>query len=80
MKNVIEVSWVPEKEYGYGAAMRVVASTHPRFFVGSRFDWGFASIATQEDGYQLRIYPMTAHVKAQIKAQIKAQEKPSNSK
>lgn len=46
----IVVQWVKEEEFGYGKAMRVVESNHPRFVVGSRFDYGFFNIASEE-GY-----------------------------
>ncbi len=39
--SIIIVKWVPEKEYGYGKAMRVIESDHKRFTKGSRFDYGF---------------------------------------
>jgi hypothetical protein len=56
MKTII-VKWVPEKNYGYGKAMRVVESGHKRFVVGSRFDFGFFSIATDE-GYTIVSLPL----------------------
>lgn len=56
MKFII-VQWVPETEFGYGKAMRVIASNHPRFAVGSRFDYGFFGVATDE-GYIITSYPM----------------------
>ena len=56
MKNII-VKWVPEKEYGYGKAMRVIESDHERFIEGSRFDFGFFSIATDE-GYTIISLPI----------------------
>lgn len=56
MKTIV-VKWVPEETYGYGKAMRVLASDHPRFTVGSRFDFGFMSIATDE-GYTIVSLPM----------------------
>lgn len=55
--NVIVVQWVKEKEWGYGKAMRVITSTHERFIVGSRFDFGFFSIATDE-GYVIISLPL----------------------
>lgn len=57
MKNIV-VIWVPE-EGGYEFAMRVIASTHPRFSVGTRFDYGFFNIATRE-GYTITSYPYAA--------------------
>ena len=56
MKNII-VKWVPEEGLGYGKAMRVIESDHERFIVGSRFDFGFFSIATDE-GYTIISLPM----------------------
>ena len=56
MKTII-VKWVKEEAYGYGKAMRVAASDHPRFVPGSRFDYGFFNIATDE-GYTIISLPM----------------------
>ena len=56
MKTII-VKWVPEKEFGYGKAMRVVESDHGNFTKGSRFDFGFFGIATDE-GYTIISLPM----------------------
>tara|TARA_R110000868_G_scaffold1729_2_gene13876 strand:- start:5161 stop:5334 length:174 start_codon:yes stop_codon:yes gene_type:complete len=56
MKTII-VQWVPEETYGYGKAMRVISSSHKRFTVGSRFDYGFFSIATDE-GYTIVSLPI----------------------
>lgn len=56
MKFII-VKWVPEETLGYGKAMRVVSSNHERFIVGSRFDFGSFSIATDE-GYTVISFPM----------------------
>ena len=53
----ITVKWVKEEKFGYGMAMRVIESTHERFVVGSRFDFGFFSIATEE-GYEILSLPM----------------------
>lgn len=55
--KVIIVRWVKEDEFGYGKAMRVIESDHPRFTKGSRFDFGFMSIATDE-GYTIISLPM----------------------
>lgn len=52
----IVVKWVPEEEFGYGKAMRVIESDHERFTVGSRFDFGFFRIAT-DDGYTIISLP-----------------------
>ena len=56
MKTII-VKWVPEQAFGYGKAMRVIVSDHPRFTPGSRFDFGFMDIATDE-GYTVISLPM----------------------
>ena len=56
MKTIV-VKWVKEEQWGYGKAMRVIESTHPRFTVGSRFDFGFFSIATDE-GYTIISLPI----------------------
>jgi len=56
MKTII-VKWVEEKEFGYGKAMRVIESDHNRFINGSRFDFGFFGIATDE-GYTIISLPM----------------------
>ena len=55
--STIVVRWVKEDEWGYGKAMRVIVSSHKRFIVGSRFDFGFLSIATDE-GYTIISLPM----------------------
>lgn len=57
MEKTIVVQWVKEEEWGYGKAMRVIESDHARFTVGSRFDFGFFSIATDE-GYKIISLPM----------------------
>ena len=56
MKNII-VKWFPEKKFCYGKEMRVIESDHERFIEGSRFDFGFFSIATDE-GYTIISLPM----------------------
>jgi hypothetical protein len=58
MKYII-VKWVKDEEFGYGKAMRVIASDHPRFSVGTRFDYGFFGIATDE-GYVITSIPMSS--------------------
>jgi len=58
MKTIV-VEWVPEKGTVYDMAMRVIKSDHPRFSVGTRFDFGFFSIATQE-GYKIISLPLKA--------------------
>lgn len=57
MKTII-VKWVEEDTFGYGSAMRVIISDHPRFIVDSRFDYGFFSVATKE-GYTIISIPMS---------------------
>jgi len=37
--------------------MRIIESNHPRFVVGSRFDFGFLQIASGE-GYEITIKPL----------------------
>ena len=44
MKTIV-VRWV-EEEGMYGKAMRVIESGHTRFSQGTRFDFGFFSVAT----------------------------------
>ena len=56
MKTIV-VKWVPEDKYGYGKAMRVIESDHERYSVGTRFDYGFFDIATDE-GYTIISLPM----------------------
>jgi len=56
MKTIV-VKWVPEEQFGYGKAMRVVESDHERFTPGSRFDFGFFGIATDE-GYRIISMPI----------------------
>ncbi len=53
----ITVKWVSEEIFGYKKAMKVIQSDHERFTVGSRFDFGFFSIATDE-GYTIISLPM----------------------
>lgn len=56
MKTIV-VKWVKEEEFGYGKAMRVIESSHERFVKGTRFDYGFFGIATDE-GYTIISLPM----------------------
>jgi len=56
-KRFIEVKWVPETQFGYDKAMRIIKSDHKRFIVGSRFDFGFLDIAVEE-GYSVLINPV----------------------
>ena len=58
MSKVIVVRWVPEETFCSGMAMRVVASDHPRFSTGTRFDFGFFKIATEE-GFAICSLPPT---------------------
>ena len=55
----ITVQWIEENEYGYGKAMCVIASSHPRFTVGTRFDFGFFQIAN-DAGYVITSIPMNS--------------------
>jgi hypothetical protein len=52
----IVVQHRPEESI-YGSAMYVIASSHERFEVGSRFDYGFMGIAVEE-GYTVTVLPM----------------------
>ena len=55
--NKITAKWVETKNDDfYPKEMRVVYSTHERFVVGSRFDFGFLQIASEE-GYVIEILP-----------------------
>jgi hypothetical protein len=67
-ERFIRCVWVVEREWGYGKAMRVVASDHPRFTVGSRFDFGFLDIAVTE-GYRVLIDSVAPHVKHDMEVQ-----------
>lgn len=55
--KIIIVKWVPEETSGYGKAMQVIESNHERFSNGTRFDFGFFSLATDE-GYTILSLPM----------------------
>jgi hypothetical protein len=55
MKFIV-VQHRPEKSI-YGTAMYVIASSHGRFIVESRFDYGFMGIAVEE-GYTVTVLPM----------------------
>lgn len=55
MKTIV-VRWIPENSQ-YEKSMLVIASDHPRFVLGSRFDYGFMGIATDE-GYTVISLPM----------------------
>lgn len=54
MQTII-VKWKTEDSH-YGNAMIVIESTHPRFTKGSRFDFGFFKVATEE-GYTIISLP-----------------------
>ena len=54
--NTIIVEWIKEDDFGYGMAMKVISSDHPRFVKGSRFDFGFMAVATQQ-GYTVISLP-----------------------
>jgi hypothetical protein len=56
MKTII-VRWEEEEEWGYKWVMRVIESDHGMFKKGTRFDFGFFSIATEE-GYTIVSLPM----------------------
>lgn len=56
LSKTIVVKWEKEDTYGYGKAMRVIESSHERFVNGSRFDFGFMSVATDE-GYTIISIP-----------------------
>ena len=55
MKTII-IRWIKEDSF-YETAMRVIESDHPRFSNGTRFDFGFFSVATRE-GYTIISLPM----------------------
>ena len=58
MSKTIVVEWVEQSGHNpfWSKEMRVVSSTHKRFVVGYRFDFGFFSIATDE-GYTIISLP-----------------------
>lgn len=68
--KIIIVRWVPEEAFGYGKAMRVIESTHPRFVKGYRFDFGFMNIATDE-GYTIISLPLEKVSKKKVKNEEK---------
>lgn len=59
MEKLIIVKWDTEAAgfCSYGITMRVIMSSHNRFVAGSRFDFGFFSIATDE-GFTIISIPM----------------------
>lgn len=59
MKTIV-VKWV-EDNGQYGKEMRVIESDHERFSQGTRFDYGFFNIATEE-GYTIISLPMATQV------------------
>ena len=65
MTDLIRCVWVREKQFGYGKAMRVAESTHPRYVVGSRFDYGFLEIASMQ-GYRIEIEPVSPVLRATL--------------
>ncbi len=56
LKRIV-VQWIQEEGSIFGKGMRVVESNHERFIAGSRFDFGFFNIATDE-GYAIVSLPM----------------------
>lgn len=53
----IVVQWMPEVFNKLdGKAMRVICSNHPRFQDGTRFDFGFLGIASDQ-GYTITVLP-----------------------
>jgi hypothetical protein len=54
MKTIV-VKWIEEKGID-GQAMKVIESDHERFSKGTRFDFGFFTIATEE-GYTIISLP-----------------------
>lgn len=56
-KNIIiKIIDVSNEDGIYPSEMRVIYSTHDRFIVDSRFDYGFMNIAIKE-GYTIIILP-----------------------
>ena len=54
----IIIQWIDTQgDLQYSEEMRVISSTHPRFTIGSRFDFGFFNIATKE-GYTIISLPI----------------------
>lgn len=54
MKKIIVV-WQPEDSF-YQKAMIVVYSDHDRFVKGTRFDFGFLQVASEE-GFIIEVLP-----------------------
>ena len=74
MKKIV-AQWVKtgKREFNnvlYDKELMVIESNHPRFIQGSRFDFGFLNIATDE-GYICEIHPLakpkTYHKKTSIR-------------
>lgn len=59
MKTIV-VRWVKEEDFGYGKALLVIESQHERFLKGSRFDYGFFNVASDE-GYTIISLPMNTN-------------------
>lgn len=76
MKTIV-VRWVKEEEWGYGKAMRVIESDHEKFKKGTRFYFGFFSIATDE-GYTIISLP--EEILRDKKNRLKEEENPRTSK
>ena len=58
MKKLIIVQWVKVTgDQFYDKEMRIIYSTHKKFIVGYRFDFGFFNIATKE-GYSILSLPL----------------------
>lgn len=59
MNKEISIQWVPSvkgRHSRYSYEMKVIKSNHPKYIAGSRFDFGFFSLATSE-GYKIISYP-----------------------
>ena len=59
MKTIV-VKWIEEDSI-YGQAMQVIESDHERFNKGTRFDFGFFSVATEE-GYTIISLPLATPI------------------
>ncbi len=64
-EKYIQVKWHPENS-NYGKAMIVCLSNHPRFKVGTRFDFGFMQIAN-EQGYEVDVLPLNEPTETQTR-------------
>ena len=51
-----EADWVPPYSTLEGGIPVVIASTHPKYYPGVRFDWGFLQVAVAQ-GYTIVILP-----------------------